>query len=85
LGASVGANAHSSLRVHIAAAFRAGLTSTQVHAALKMAEHVKHRAGEITTEKATRRRGEQRIPARTEFCRVGSSYGRFAVPNPDAM
>jgi len=53
LGASVGANAHALLRVHIAAAVEAGLTSAQVQAALKMAEHVQHRAGEITADKAT--------------------------------
>jgi AhpD family alkylhydroperoxidase len=53
LGASVGANAHALLRAHIAAAAETGLTSAQVEAALKMAEYVQHRAGEITAEKAT--------------------------------
>ena len=53
LGASVGANSHPLLRIHIAAAFDAGLTPTQVEAALQMAEYVQQRAAEITADKAT--------------------------------
>ncbi len=52
LGASVGANTHKLLRIYVAAALSAGLTPAQVSAALKMAQHVQHRAGEITAEKA---------------------------------
>ena len=36
-----------------------GLTSAQVDAALKMAEHVQHRAGEITAQKAANAREER--------------------------
>jgi len=53
LGASVGANSHPLLHVHTAAAVEAGLTSAQVDAALKMAEHVQQRASEMTADKAT--------------------------------
>jgi len=52
LGASVGANAHALLRLHIAAAIEAGLSPAHVRAAVKMAEHVQRRAGEITAKKA---------------------------------
>ena len=53
LGASVGANSHPLLHVHIAAALDAGLSPVQVEAALKMAEYVQQRAAEITADKAT--------------------------------
>jgi AhpD family alkylhydroperoxidase len=53
LGASVGANSHSLLQVHIAAALAAGLTPVQVEAALQMAEYVQQRAAEITAAEAT--------------------------------
>ena len=52
LGASVGANGHALLRLHIAAAAEAGLSPGHVRAAVQMAEHVQRRAGEITAEKA---------------------------------
>ena len=53
LGASVGANSHQLLQIHIAAALDAGLTPVQVEAALKMAEYVQERAAEMTADKAT--------------------------------
>ena len=53
LGASIGANSHPLLDVHVAAALGAGLTAAEIEAALKMAEYVQHRAGEMTAEKAT--------------------------------
>ena len=53
LGASVGANSHPLLQVHIAAALDAGLTPVQVEAALQMAEYVQERAAEMTADKAT--------------------------------
>jgi AhpD family alkylhydroperoxidase len=53
LGASIGANAHALLHAHVTAAAAARLSPEQVGAALKMAEYVQHRAGEITAEKAT--------------------------------
>ena len=53
LGASVGANSHPLLHLHIGAALDAGLTPAQVEAALKMAEYVQQRANEMTAEKAT--------------------------------
>ena len=53
LGASVGANSHPLLQVHIAAALDAGLTLVQVEAALQMAEYVQERAAEMTAAKAT--------------------------------
>jgi AhpD family alkylhydroperoxidase len=53
LGASIAANAHALLHEHIASAVDAGLTPAQVEAAVKMAEHVQHRAAEITADKAT--------------------------------
>ena len=52
LGASVGANSHPLLHLHIAAALEEGLTLAQVKAALKMAEYVQQRAAEITANKA---------------------------------
>jgi AhpD family alkylhydroperoxidase len=54
LGASIGTNSHPLLDLHISAALAMGLTPAQVQAALKMAEHVQQRAGEMTAEKATR-------------------------------
>lgn len=53
LGASVGSNSHPLLHVHVAAALDVGLTPPQVKAALKMAEYVQQRAGEMTADKAT--------------------------------
>lgn len=53
LGASVGANSHPLLDLHIGTALEAGLSSTEVEAALKMAEYVQERATEMTAEKAT--------------------------------
>jgi AhpD family alkylhydroperoxidase len=53
LGASVGANSHPLLDLHVGIALDAGLTRTQVEAALKMAEYVQERAAEMTAEKAT--------------------------------
>ena len=52
LGASVGANSHPLLQLHTAAALEVGLAAARVEAALKMAEHVQQRAGEMTAEKA---------------------------------
>ena len=52
-GASVGANSHQLLDLHIGAALDAGLSSAQVEAALKMAEYVQQRAAEMTAEKVT--------------------------------
>jgi AhpD family alkylhydroperoxidase len=54
LGAGVGANSHPLLDLHIGAALDAGLSATQVEAALKMAEYVQQRAAEMTAEAATR-------------------------------
>jgi AhpD family alkylhydroperoxidase len=53
LGASVGANSHPLLDLHIPAALEAGLGPAQVEAALKVAGYVQQRAGEMTAEKAT--------------------------------
>ena len=53
LGASVGANSHPLLDLHIATALEMGLGSAEVEAALKTAEYVQQRAGEMTAEKAT--------------------------------
>jgi AhpD family alkylhydroperoxidase len=53
LGASVGANSHPLLDLHIATALEAGLSTVEVEAALKMAEYVQERAAEMTVEKAT--------------------------------
>jgi AhpD family alkylhydroperoxidase len=52
LGASVGANSHPLLHLHIGAALDVGFTPAQVEAALKMAEYVHQRAGEMTADKA---------------------------------
>lgn len=54
LGASVGANSHPLLDLHVGAALHVGLTATQVEAALRMAEYVQQRAAEMTAEAATR-------------------------------
>lgn len=53
LGASVGANSHPLLDLHIAASLEEGLTPAEVEAALKMAEYVQQRAAEMTAEKAS--------------------------------
>jgi AhpD family alkylhydroperoxidase len=52
-GASVGANSHPLLDLHVGAALDVGLTADEVEAALKMAEYVQERAGEMTAEKAS--------------------------------
>ena len=51
LGASIGANSHPLLDLHITTALEAGLGPTEVEAALKMAEYVQERAAEMTAEK----------------------------------
>jgi hypothetical protein len=48
------------LDLHIAAALDLGLAPAQVEAALKMAEYVQERAGEMTAVKATHALEEQR-------------------------
>ena len=53
LGASIGGNAHSLLEGYVQAALANGLTADQVQAAIRMAEHVKARAAEITAEKVS--------------------------------
>ena len=53
LGTSVGANSHRLIDLHVGAALDAGLTATEVEAALKMAEHVQQRAAEMTAGAAT--------------------------------
>ena len=53
LGASIGANSHPLLDLHIGAALDIGLTAAQVEAALKMAEYVQQRAAEMTSDKAS--------------------------------
>jgi AhpD family alkylhydroperoxidase len=53
LGASIGANAHSQLEGYVQAALASGLTADQAQAAIRMAEHVKRRAAEITAEKVS--------------------------------
>ena len=53
LGASVGANSHSLLERHIAAALEFGFSASELAAALKMAGYVQKRAGEMTADKAT--------------------------------
>ena len=66
LGASVGANSHPLLDLHIAAALDEGLTPAEVEAALKMAEYVQGRAAEMTAEKATHVLEERGgVPAKT--------------------
>ena len=54
LGASIGANSHPLIDLHVGAALDVGLTATEVEAALKMAEYVQQRAAEMTAEAATR-------------------------------
>ena len=63
VGASVGANSHPLLHVHISAALEVGLAPAQVEAALKMAQYVQRRASEMTAEKATNFLGERPLPA----------------------
>ena len=53
LGASVAANAHALMNEHVTTARDAGLSPAQIEAAIKMAEYVQHRAGEITADKAS--------------------------------
>ena len=53
LGASVGANSHALLQVHIATAGQLGLGSRELASALAMAEHVVRRAAEMTAAKAS--------------------------------
>ena len=53
LGAGIGANSHPLLDLHLAAALDAGLTPTEIEAALKVAQYVQERAAEMTAEKAT--------------------------------
>lgn len=53
LGASVGANSHVLLQVHIAAARELGLGPRELAIAVAMAEYVQHMAAEITAKKAT--------------------------------
>ena len=53
LGASVGANSHPLLRRHVAAALKAGLTASQIGAALRTAEYVQERAAGMTADTAT--------------------------------
>jgi len=53
LSASVGANSHTLLELHIAAALELGLSAREVAAAVKMAGYVQKRAGEMTADKAT--------------------------------
>ena len=52
LGASIGANSHALLDVHVASALDTGLTERQIEAALKLAEYVQQRAGGITADRA---------------------------------
>jgi|SRR5215204_5966853 len=52
LGASIGANFHPLLELHIGAALDVGLTAAEVEAALKMAGYVQERAAEMTAERA---------------------------------
>ena len=52
LGASLGANSHPLIHLHVDAALAAGLTAEQIGAALKMAAYVQARAAEMTVEKA---------------------------------
>ena len=52
MGASVGANSHPLLRRHMAGALEAGLTASQIDAALRTAEYVQKRAAEMTAEEA---------------------------------
>ena len=52
LGASLGANSHPLLHLHVHAALAAGLTAQQIEAALKMAGYVQARAADMTVEKS---------------------------------
>lgn len=52
LGASIGANSHALLDLHIGAALDVGLDPAQVEAALRMARYVQQRAAEMTAEEA---------------------------------
>ena len=54
LGATVGANSHPLLQLHLRAATDAGLTSAQAEAAVKMARYVQQHAVVMTTEQANR-------------------------------
>lgn len=53
LGASVGANSHALLQVHITAAREIGFGSRELATTIAMAEHVQRMAAEITAKKAT--------------------------------
>ena len=75
LGASVGANSHQLLQIHIAAALDAGLTPVQVEAALKMAEYVQERAAEMTADKATHTLEELRGVAAVR--RTGTDFHNY--------
>ena len=93
LGASVGANSHPLLDLHIAAALEAGLGSARVEAALKMAEYVQQRAAEMTAEKATHALEERgMLKEEAEMppseARRATFNGRLAdglglIPNPE--
>jgi AhpD family alkylhydroperoxidase len=52
LGVDVGANSHALLRRHLAGALAAGLTESQVTAAVRMAELVQRHAAEMTADEA---------------------------------
>jgi AhpD family alkylhydroperoxidase len=52
LGASLGANCHPLLEQHVAGTPQQGLTASQVHSAIKMAQIVQQHAAEITAGKA---------------------------------
>jgi alkylhydroperoxidase/carboxymuconolactone decarboxylase family protein YurZ len=54
LGASVGANSHALLHLHVRVAGEVGLSLGEIGAALRMAQYVQQRASEITVERATR-------------------------------
>ena len=53
VGASIGANSHPLLRLHIATALEVGLSPAEVKAAAKMATYVQNRAAEMTADEAT--------------------------------
>ncbi len=53
LGASLGANSHALLGLHMSAALTVGLSVSQVRSALKMAQFVQQKAAEITAGKVT--------------------------------
>ena len=75
LGASVGANSHPLLDLHVGAALDVGLTRAQVEAALKMAEYVQERAAEMTAEKATHALEERATPAAVTRREPGTGEG----------